>query len=204
MKIVFTGIQGCGKGTQARLLVEKYGFTLLEMGAEFRKVVASGTELGNQVKAVIESGAQVDAELGKQVMETVVNNQTSDKIIFDGFIRNDWNKEIFDRLVPEYQVLYFDLSVEKAKHRLLGRMFDPVSGETFVAGTTHNPETGNELIKRADDKDESAILKRISEYETKTLPILELQKKEGKVISVNADQPIESVHTEIIHALKLN
>jgi adenylate kinase len=63
MKIVFTGIQGCGKGTQARILVENHGFTLLEMGNEFRKLVASGTELGNKVKAIIDSGAQVDAEL---------------------------------------------------------------------------------------------------------------------------------------------
>jgi len=53
------------------------------------------------------------------------------------------------------------------------------------------------LVKRDDDKDEKAILKRISEYEDKTLPILEIQKQEGRVIEVNADQNIESVFTEI-------
>ncbi|MDD2871008.1 MAG: nucleoside monophosphate kinase [Candidatus Gracilibacteria bacterium] len=204
MKIVFTGIQGCGKGTQARLLVEKYGFTLLEMGNEFRKLVASGTELGNKVKQIIDSGAQVDSDLGKEIMENVVKNQSSDRIIYDGFIRNEWNKEIFDRILPDYKVLFFDLSVEKAKARLLGRMFDKTTGETFMAGTTHNPKTGEQLIKRDDDKDEKAILKRISEYEEKTLPIVEIQKSEGKVIEISANDTIENIHSVIVEKLGLS
>lgn len=203
MKIVFTGIQGCGKGTQARILVENHGFTLLEMGNEFRKLVASGTELGNKVKAVIDSGAQVDAELWKAIMEQVVSSQTAEKIIFDGFIRNDWNKEIFDRILPDYKVLFFNLDVETAKWRLLGRMFDPKTGETFLSGTTHNPKTGDALVKRDDDKDEWAILKRISEYETKTLPIVEIQKSEGKVIEINAKGTIEEVTDNIKKGLGL-
>lgn len=63
MKLVFTGIQGCGKGTQARLLVEEYGFTHLEMGGEFRKIVASGSELGNILKALMDAGKQITPEL---------------------------------------------------------------------------------------------------------------------------------------------
>jgi hypothetical protein len=48
-------------------------------------------------------------------MEQVVASQTAEKIIFDGFIRNDWNKEIFDRILPDYKVLFFNLDVETAK-----------------------------------------------------------------------------------------
>jgi len=203
MKLVFTWIQWCGKGTQARILVEKYGYTLVEMWAEFRKIVKSGTELWNKVKEVIESWAQVDSELGWEIMRQAINSQTSDKIIFDGFVRNDWNKLIFDELVPEYIAVFFELSVEKAKARLLWRMFDPETWETFPAWTTINPETWTTLIKREDDKDEAAILKRISEYEEKTLPIIEIQKQEGKVIEINADQSIEEVAKEIEEKLNL-
>ena len=203
MKIVFTWIQGCGKWTQARVLVENYGFKLLEMWNEFRKLVASWTELWNKVKAIIDSWAQVDAELGKQIMENVLLSQTDDKIIFDGFIRNDWNKEIFDRLLPEYKVLFFNLDIETAKQRLLGRMFDPKTWETFPAWTTSNPKTWETLVKRDDDKSESAILKRISEYEEKTLPIVEIQKSEWKVIEVNAKWSIEEVSENIKNALWL-
>jgi adenylate kinase len=63
MKLVTTGIQGCGKGTQARILVEKYGFTLIEMGGEFRKIIASGSELGLKLKSIMDTGAQVPGEL---------------------------------------------------------------------------------------------------------------------------------------------
>lgn len=202
MKLVFTGIQGCGKGTQARILVENYGFTLVEMGQEFRNLVASGTELGNTIKAILDAGEQVNAELGKQIMETVIEKQTAEKIIFDGFIRNDWNKEIFDRVLPDYTAVFFELSEEKAKQRLLGRMFNQTTGETFPYGTTHDPKTGEELIQRKDDNEES-ILKRIEEYTTKTLPILKLQKEEGKVVEINADQAIEKVATDVKEKLGL-
>ncbi len=204
MKIVFTWIQWCGKWTQARLLVEKYGFTLLEMWNEFRKLVASWTELWNKVKQIIESWAQVDSDLWKEIMENVLKNQSSEKIIYDGFIRNEWNKEIFDRILPDYKVLFFDLSVEKAKSRLLGRMFDKTTGETFVAWTTHNPKTWEELVKREDDKDEKAVIKRIHEYEDKTLPIVEIQKNEWKVIEVSANDTIENIHNVIVEKLGLS
>ena len=179
MKLVFTGIQWCGKGTQARLLVEKYWFTLLEMWWEFRKVIESGTELGNKLKTVLDSWAQVDDTLGKEIMESVIKAQTAENIIFDWFIRNTWNKEIFDRVLPEYQVVFFQLSEEKAIERLLVRMYDPETWETFPAGVKINPKNWNELITRKDDN-EAAILKRIDEFVTKTVKIVEEQKKKEK------------------------
>ncbi|QFR39261.1 nucleoside monophosphate kinase [Candidatus Gracilibacteria bacterium 28_42_T64] len=202
MKLVFTGIQGCGKGTQARFLVENHGFTLVEMGGEFRKIIASGSNLGLQLKEILDSGAQVNAEMGIAVMEEAIARQTNEKIIFDAFVRNDWNKVIFDRELPEYQVIFFNLSEEKAKQRLLGRMFNSTTGETFPYGTKIDPKTGEKLIHRSDDNEES-ILKRIEEYTTKTLPILELQKKEGRVLEINADQSVEEVAKEIEEKLGL-
>lgn len=204
MKLVFTWIQWCGKWTQARLLVENYGFTLLEMWWEFRKIIASGSELWLKLKDILDSWAQVPWDLGVAVMEEAILNNTSEDIIYDAFVRNDWNKEIFDRLLPDYKVVFFNLSVEKAKARLLGRMYDPKTWETFPAWTTTNPKTWDDLVKRDDDKDEAAILKRISEFEEKTLPIVELQREESKVIDVNADQPIEDVYKEMVSKLELD
>ncbi len=203
MKIVFTWIQWSGKWTQARLLVEKYWFTLIEMWNEFRKLVESWTDLWNKVKEVIDWWSQVDSELWKEIMENIIINKTWKNIIYDWFIRNEWNKEIFDRLLPDYKVVFFDLSVEKAKQRLLWRMFDKTTWETFIAWITHNPKTWVELIKRDDDKDEKAVLKRIQEYEEKTLPIVEMQKQELKVIEVSANDTIENIHSEIVKKLGL-
>lgn len=202
MKLVFTGIQWCWKWTQARILVEKYGFTLLEMGTEFRKIIATWSDLGLKLKEIIEAGHQVPADLWKEIMEEIVSSQVDENIIFDAFVRNDRNKEIFDRLLPDYRVIFFNLSKEKSMARLLWRMYDPISQETFPAGTIQNPKTGTVLIKREDDQ-EQAILNRIQAFIDKTLPIVELQKAEWRVIEINADQSIENVAKELAIALHL-
>ncbi|MFK7780563.1 MAG: nucleoside monophosphate kinase [Candidatus Gracilibacteria bacterium] len=202
MKLVFTGIQGCGKGTQARLLVEKYGFTLLEMGQELRNIIASGNELGNKIKGIIEAGNLVRPEIVGDVMKEILEKQTNENLILDGFIRNEGNKKSFEEIITDYKVVFFELSKEKAIDRLLGRMYNPTSGETFPSGTINDPSTGKILIKRKDDNVE-AILKRIEEFMNNTLPIAKKQKEEGKVISVNADQSIEDFASEMVEKLGL-
>ncbi|MDA9128863.1 nucleoside monophosphate kinase [Candidatus Gracilibacteria bacterium] len=197
MKLVFTGIQGCGKGTQARLLQEKYGFEIVEMGGELRKVIASGSELGLKLKKTMDAGYLVGDEDGSAVMKAAIEEYKShEKVIFDAFIRLDWNKQVFDSYLSDYTVVFFNLSEEKAKKRLLGRMYNPKTGETFPSGTETDPKNGDELIQRKDDNEES-ILKRIEEYVKNTLPIVEAQKQEGRVIELNADQAILDVFAEL-------
>jgi len=203
MKLVFTGIQGCGKWTQARLLEKKYWYSVLEMWAEFRKVVASGSELWNTLKDIMARGDQVNGDMGRKVMETAIKNCESDKVIYDWFIRNDWNIDVFDAMLPEYKVILFELSEEKSKQRLLGRMFNPKTGETFMTWTVTDPKTGDELIRRADDNEEG-ILKRIDLYREVTLPVVEQQKAEWKIIEVNADQAIDDVFAELEEKLWLS
>ena len=206
MKLVFTGIQWSGKGTQARKLVEKYGFRLLEMWWEFRRVIASGSELWKKIQELYDRGDQINAELWVAVMEdavqNVIDNHSDENIIFDAFVRNDWNKEIFDRLLPDYQVVLFELSEEKARERLLGRMFNPATWETFPSGTVSDPKTWETLIQRADDN-EAGIIKRIELYRDITLPIVEVQKSEWRVIGVNADQSPDKVFEELTSNLNL-
>jgi len=203
MHIVFTWIQWCWKWTQARLLVEKYWFTLVEMWNEFRKVISSKSELWEKLKKILNSWEQVWNDIWKEIMQQAILSNNGEKIIFDGFIRNSWNKEIFDELLSDYKVIFFELSVEKAKKRLLWRMFDKETWETFLSDMEINPKTWWKLVKREDDKDEKAILKRISEYENKTLPIVEIQKKEWKILFVNADQSINNVFEELLNKLNL-
>lgn len=197
MKLVFTGIQGCGKGTQAKLLKEKYGFEIVGMWDEFRKVVSSGSELGQKIKSIIDSGYLVWDDIWAQVMQAAIERlQNHDKVIFDAFIRLPWNKEVFDSYLSDYTVVFFNLSEEKAKQRLLGRMYNPKTDATFPAGTTLDPKTGDELIRRKDD-DEAGILKRIEEFVNQTLPLVAKQREEGRVIEINADQSIEAVFAEL-------
>lgn len=203
MKIVFTWIQGCGKWTQARILSEKYGFKVLEMWTEFRNIVKSGTELWNQIKEIIDNWRQVPEELWKKIMETILLENNDEKIIYDGFIRNEWNLEVFNSIVKDYKVVLFQLDLVKAKNRLYNRMYDPETGETFSGNFQTNPKNGNKLVKREDDKDLEAIQRRFSEFIEKTLPITEKQQKQGLVFEVNADQDIEKVTKKLEEKLWL-
>ncbi|ATU05051.1 hypothetical protein BKN14_01180 [Candidatus Gracilibacteria bacterium HOT-871] len=203
MKLAFVGIQGCGKGTQGRILAEKYGFKVLELGTEFRNIIKSGSELGEKIKELVNNGMQVTEDLGREVMEKILTENTDENIIYDGFIRNKWNLEVFNNFVEDYKVVLFEIDLNKAKNRLYSRMYDLETGETFPGDMQVNPKNGNKLVKRDDDKDLEAIKKRFSEYIEKTLPVVEAQQKQGIVYEINADQEIEKVTEELERKLGL-
>lgn len=203
MKLVFTGIQGCGKWTQGRLLAEKYDYKIVEMGWELRKVIASGSDVWKKLKEIMDAWYLVSDELWAEVMSQAIKNYENEtNVIFDAFIRLPWNKTVFDSHLSEYTVVFFDLSEEKAKQRLLGRMYNSKTGETFPSGTILDPKTWDQLERRKDDN-EASILKRIEEFVSKTLPIVAEQKSEWKVIEINADQSVEEVFTELEEKLQL-
>lgn len=204
MKLVFTWIQGCGKGTQWRLLAEKYGFEIVEMWGELRKVIASWSDLWKELKSVMDAGFLVNDELWAQVMKTAIeSNNDKENVIFDAFIRLPWNKEVFDSYLSNYKVVFFNLSEDKAKQRLLWRMYNPKTGQTFPFWTQTDPKTGDTLEKRKDDN-EASILKRIEEYINQTLPIVEIQREEWRVVEINADQPINDVFAQLEEKLELS
>jgi len=203
MQLVFIWIQGSGKGTQARILKEKYGFEIFETGWVLRKLAKQDSELWKLIKETIEAGKQVTPEIIEMILEDFISNSESENIIFDGLVRNEWNKQTADKkLNKDYKVVYFDLPEQEAMKRLLGRMYNPKTGETFPAGTEVDPKTGDKLIKRSDDE-ENAIRQRIKEFYEKTMPVVQQYEKEGRLIKINANQPIEEVTKEIIIKLGL-
>jgi adenylate kinase len=202
MILAFIWIQGSGKWTQGRLLAEKYGFKVLEMWQELRNIWNSGTQLWQEIKKIIELWHQVNPEIVWKVIKESIWNRLNENLILDWFIRNEWNKNSVDDLTKDYKVVLFQLSKEKATARLLWRMYDPKTGDTFLAWTLVNPNNGNTLIKRHDDNEE-AILNRINAFYDITLPMVELFKEEWKLIEINADQSIEDVFSEMVEKLGL-
>ncbi len=197
MNYVFIWIQWSWKWTQARLLEKNYDFKLFESGWALRQIASEDSNLWRLVKKTIESWNHVSPEIVEDIMRDIIENKSEWKnLIFDWFVRNVWNKLSADKILWDYKVVLFELSEDKAKARLLGRMYNPKTGETFPAWTEVDPKTGDKLEKRADDE-EQAILKRIKLYVDLALPLIEEYEKEWKLIRINADQSVNKVFEEL-------
>ena len=184
-------------------MAEKYWFKVLELWTEFRNIIKSGSELWEKIKELVNNWMQVTEDLWREVMEKILTENTDENIIYDGFIRNKWNLEVFNNFVEDYKVVLFEIDLNKAKNRLYSRMYDLETWETFPWDMQVNPKNWNKLVKRDDDKDLEAIKKRFSEYIEKTLPVVEAQQKQGIVYEINADQEIEKVTEELERKLWL-
>ncbi len=203
MKLVFIWIQGSGKWTQARLLEEKYDFKLFESGSALREIAKENSELWKSVKEIIEAWNHVSPEIVENIMIDILENKSDWKnTIFDWFVRNIWNKESADKVLWDYTVVLFQLSEDKARERLLWRMYNPKTSETFKAWTLLDPNTWDKLEKRADDNEE-AIEKRIELYVEKALPLVTEYRKTWKMLEINANQPVQDVFNELVEKLNL-
>ena len=204
MKLVFIWIQGSGKWTQARLLEEKFDYKLFESGTSLRNIASEDSELWRNVKETIEAWNHVSPSIVEDIMVDILENKSDWKnTIFDGFVRNVWNKQSADKVLWDYTVVLFQLSEEKARERLLWRMYNPKTGETFKSWMTIDPETWDKLEKRADDNQE-AIEKRIDLYVEKALPLVTEYRKTWELLEVNADQSVEDVFKQLVEKLELN
>jgi len=202
MKLLFIGIQGSGKWTQARKLREKYWFEIFETGQVLRDITKQDTELGKLVKKTIEAWEQVTPDIIDDILKDYLSRIDNENIIFDGLVRNEWNKKIADVIIKDYQVIFFDLPQKEAIKRLLGRMYNSKTWETFPNWTTKDPKTGDQLIKRSDDE-EKTIEKRIEQFFEKTMPVIETYKKKWKLIYINANQSIEKIFEDIEKKISL-
>lgn len=196
MKIVFIWIQWSGKWTQWRILEEKNWFKIYETWTALREIAKKETELWKLVKSTIEAWHQVSPAIVEDILADVIASNPWVNLILDGFVRNEWNKLSVDKIVWDYKVIFFNLDEETAKKRLLWRMYDKETWETFPSWTTTNPKNWNILIKRSDDEEE-AINTRIRLFFEKTMPIVEIYRNEWRLIEIDAKWTIEEVSEKI-------
>ncbi len=184
--LIFLGVQGSGKGTQAKKLLADYGYKMFETGAELRKIAKSDTELGRKIAHIINGGNLVDANTIMELVSDFITNNSQDKIIFDGVPRNQEQYDAFLALEQKLQlqttVVNFDLDDQTAIQRLLKRA---------------------SIENRADDTPQ-AIQKRIQIFHTQTKPLLDQFANSHQVIHVNANQDIDAIYTELLSKLNLN
>lgn len=202
MKLVFVWIQGSGKWTQWKILEEKYGFNIFETGWALRSLAKEESELWKKIKEIIEAWKQVTPQVIEDILNDFLEKSNSDNIIFDGLVRNAWNKKTADNSLGDYKVVLFELSREIAEARLLWRKYNPKTGETFMSSFNFDPKTWDELEVRKDDNQES-IKQRIDEFYAKTIPAIKQYETEWKLIKIDANNCIESVTKELVEKLNL-
>jgi adenylate kinase len=165
LNLILFGPPGSGKGTQANLLVEKYGILHISTGDLFRFEIDNNTELGVKAKEYMAKGELVPDEVTIGMLKNKVNaNPNVAGIIFDGFPRTINQAEALDQFLAEKDssvraLIALDVSEEELVARLLER----------------GKNSG-----RADDIDESIIRNRIEVYGNETAPVFNYYKSKSK------------------------
>lgn len=205
MNIILIGIQGSGKGTQAKLLNEKYGWEHITTGDLFRRNIEAASELGLAAKKFIDKGELVPDKFVFLIVKDALEKSV-DGFVLDGFPRNMEQVRFLQENFSIQRVVFLELSDNKAVERLTARRNCAVCKRDYNI-LFKKPQKegvcdvcGGELVIRDDDTEE-AIRKRIEKFHNETNRVIEYYAEKGLLSTVNADQPVESIHNEIIRKL---
>ena len=175
MKLILLGAPGAGKGTQAQFICQKFGIPQISTGDMLRAAVKAGTPLGLEAKKVMDAGGLVsdDIIIGL-VKERIAQADCANGFLFDGFPRTIPQAEAMKVAGVNLDfVVEIDVPDSAIVERMSGRRVHVASGRTYhvkfnppkVAGK--DDETGEDLIQRADDNEET-VLKRLAVYHEQT------------------------------------
>ncbi|MCR9149976.1 MAG: adenylate kinase [Rhodobacteraceae bacterium] len=203
--LILLGPPGAGKGTQARMLEERFGLVQLSTGDLLRAAVAEGTPAGLAAKAVMESGALVSDEIVLEILaERMARPDVARGVILDGFPRTAGQAAALDTLlagVGQAVTAAISLEVDDAAMvgRVSGRFTCAACGEGYhdehkqpaVAGTCDKCG-GTEFKRRADDNAET-VAERLKAYHAQTAPLIAHYAGLGVLERVDAMQDIDAV-----------
>lgn len=212
MRIVLLGAPGSGKGTQAKKLTEDKHVPHISTGDMLREAVAAGTRFGQKAKSIMDAGDLVSDDIMLGIIaERLSQPDAQDGFILDGFPRTKQQasdlEELLDQLgSPLDAALLMDVDFEILMKRLTGRRTCSKSGKLLNVYFSPQEEideclkNGAELIQREDDNEET-ITNRLEVYRENTEPVVEYYRKRDKLVSVDADGPIDEVYGRLLEAL---
>ena len=212
MKIIMLGAPGAGKGTQAKMIADKYGVPHISTGDIFRANIKNGTELGMEAKKYMDAGKLVPDELTvKILLDRVAQDDCKNGYVLDGFPRTIPQAEVLDQALTELgdQVDYainVDVPDENIVNRMSGRRACLACGATYHI--VHVPpkkegicdRCGKELVLRDDDKPET-VLNRLKVYHEQTQPLIEYYTKKGILKTVDGTIDMNDVFAAIVAIL---
>jgi adenylate kinase len=214
--IIVLGAPGAGKGTQAKLIAERYAIAHISTGDILRDNVVRVTELGRKAKAIMERGELVPDDLVNDMVRNRLALPDCDQgFILDGFPRTTAQAEWFDlfletrnfagRRLPPI-VINVQVGYNQLLQRLTGRRTCPTCGRIY--NIYFQPPRrqgicdldGVPIIQRRDDAEE-VISERLKNYERQTLPLVDYYRRRGRLHQLNGEQPVEKVTAEMASLL---
>ncbi len=212
MKIIMLGAPGAGKGTQAKMIADKYGVPHISTGDIFRANIKNGTELGTEAKKYMDQGLLVPDELTvKILLDRVADQDCKDGYVLDGFPRTIPQAQVLDKALAQLNetidyAIDVDVPDENIVKRMSGRRACLACGATYhmehvppkMEGTCDR--CGKELVLRDDDKPET-VLNRLKVYHDQTQPLIDFYSEKGVLRTVDGTQPMEDVFGSIVKIL---
>ncbi len=213
MNLIFLGPPGAGKGTQAKLLSQKYQIPQISTGDILRVAVRELTPMGLKAKECMDSGALVPDDVVVGIVQERLSMQDcKNGFILDGFPRTiaqaDALKEMLDQLGKKIEcVISITVDNEDLLTRITGRrtcvkcgkgyhiLFDPSSNDGLC------DVCGGELYQRDDDK-EDTMKKRLSVYDRQTQPLIEYYSKDSLLKPVRGKGSIEEIQKQIVEVIE--
>ena len=215
--VILLGPPGAGKGTQAKLIASRYGIPQISTGDILRDNVARGTELGRKADAIMKAGGLVADELVLPMVEERLGQPDCERgFVLDGFPRTVVQAEWLDQYLASRHfagrtmapvVINIKISYTQLLQRLTGRRSCPVDGSIYNIHN-HPPKEegvcdscGATLVQRKDDKEE-VISKRLREYESQTLPLVDYYRRQGRLRELNGERVPEQVTAETFNVIE--
>ncbi len=216
MRVILLGPPGAGKGTQAKFITEQYSVPQISTGDMLRAAVKSGSELGSQVKGIMESGGLVSDDLIIALVKERINQSDCENgFLFDGFPRTiPQAQAISDAGIKIDVVVEISVDDEEIVSRLSGRRVHENSGRVYHV--EHNPpkvtgfddDTGEPLVQRLDDL-EDTVRNRLFVYHEQTKPLVkfyteleDLQSQSPKFSTVNGLGLLSDVQARLVTAME--
>ena len=177
MKVILLGCPGAGKGTQSKFIAEKYQIPQISTGDILRNAIQKNTEIGKQIKEIVEGGHLVPDEfIIRLVQERIKKQDCKNGFLLDGFPRTTKQAEALSQLTSIDYVIDIEVPENEIIKRLSGRRVHMASGRTYHL--SYNPPkipnkddiTGEPLIQRPDDHEET-IHHRLQVYTEQTRPL---------------------------------
>jgi adenylate kinase len=208
-KYIIMGVQGCGKGTQAKLLKEALDLVHISVGDLFRWHIQSHTKLGARVKRIVAEGQLVPDDVVEEVVKgRLEQHDWNYGFILDGFPRNARQAAFFLESYDIDAVLLIEVPDAVVQERILNRRLCPKCGLDYNL-IYHRPAVadtcdvcGAALTARPDDTPE-AVQARLRDYHPKTRPILELFRRKELVVVVDGTRPADEVQQDLRRQLRV-